>query len=118
MQPKAAHVYLVALKCCLCICATLSPHSLIDFDINSCALGYFLAIYQPWWSNACGGKQGAPAAGTTPQRNVASPYEEMIQEKIINQAQALWIKWNTFTNESIPLKHAEDDYAFFNNLVP
>ena len=45
---KAAHVYLVSLKCCLCICATLSPHSLIDFDMNSCAFGYLLAIYQPW----------------------------------------------------------------------
>ena len=52
VRPKAVHVYLVALKCCLCICATLSPHSFINSDINSCALGYFLVIYQPWWSNA------------------------------------------------------------------
>ena len=49
---KAAHVYLVALKCCLCIYATLSPHSFLNSDINSCHLGYFLAIYQPWWCHS------------------------------------------------------------------
>ena len=36
-------MFMVALNCCLCICATLSPPSFINCDINSCHyVGYFL----------------------------------------------------------------------------
>ena len=51
MWPEAAKKFWV-LKCCLCIYSALRAHIFINYDINSCHLGYFLATYQTYLSAA------------------------------------------------------------------
>ena len=52
MWPEAAKKKFGVLKCCLCIYAALRAHTFINYDINSCHLGYFLATYQTYLSAA------------------------------------------------------------------
>ena len=52
MWPEAAKKNFGVLKCCLCIYAALRAHTFINYDINSCHLGYFLATYQTYLSAA------------------------------------------------------------------
>ena len=74
VRPKAAHVYLVALKCCLCICATLSSHRFIKSDINSCNFGYFLASYQPCINDYYYCPDAPYLSGGPPRRATGMPH--------------------------------------------